>query len=164
MSQTNIQDSCYSPFFLPAAHISLAVQFLAAVRNSQPCTKSHHLKPKNAHDFERIVRNGGAMIAVRDTHNSIISLALTNPDADQIGRIESVCITPEYRGRGLGGKMLELAEQWGKTSGNQILQAKIAKDNVKSHSLFKGRGFTEEQEGFDAEGQYAFFIMQKNIV
>lgn len=163
MSQTNIQDSCYSPFFLSAAHISLAVQFLAAVRNTQPCTKSHHLKPKDANDFEKIVANGGAMIAVCDANNSLISLALAKHDADKIGRIESVCITPAYRGLGLGGRMLALAEEWGITSGNQILQAKIAKDNVKSHSLFTGRGFTEGQEGFDAEGQYAFFIMQKNI-
>lgn len=53
-------------------------------------------------------------------------------------------ISPEYRGLGIGSRMLNYAGEWAKTHGFKKLEANIFTTNKRSLHLFEREGFIEE--------------------
>jgi ribosomal protein S18 acetylase RimI-like enzyme len=55
--------------------------------------------------------------------------------------ITELFIAPEYRSRGLGGKMVELIEETCRQMGIGALELQVERDNVRAQSLYRKLGF-----------------------
>lgn len=56
--------------------------------------------------------------------------------------IDTVCVTPNARGKGIGTRLLQFAEQQGRTLGYQKLSLNVEKDKEKARKLYVTQGFT----------------------
>ena len=58
-----------------------------------------------------------------------------------IGDIEYVCVDEDYRGQGLGGKMMDFAEIYSKDNGIARLELTSGNQRIASHKLYLSHGF-----------------------
>lgn len=59
-----------------------------------------------------------------------------------LGYIYYVAVRERYRGRGIGGRLLDHALEDFSRKGAESILASIEEDNAQSHALFESRGFT----------------------
>ena len=58
-----------------------------------------------------------------------------------IGDIEYVCVDEDYRGQGLGGKMMDFAEMYSKDNGIARLELTSGNQRIAAHKLYLRHGF-----------------------
>jgi len=66
---------------------------------------------------------------------------------NQFGYIEDLAVNPEFRGQGLGRKLLERGIQWARETGHPGVMLETQDDNVPACSLYASCGFV--LSGFD---------------
>jgi GNAT superfamily N-acetyltransferase len=62
--------------------------------------------------------------------------------------IDELFIAPRYRGRGLGGRLLEVAEHGFRKRGCTNIFLQVGRDNAEARAFYQSRGF-RDRKGFD---------------
>ncbi|WP_028784906.1 GNAT family N-acetyltransferase [Thalassobacillus devorans] len=65
-------------------------------------------------------------------------------------RVVAVVVDEQHRGRGIGKRLFELAEQWGKAKGavSMILNSGNRSERAETHSVYEQWGFIKKSTGF----------------
>ena len=89
-----------------------------------------------------------------DDKNVIGTIGLFSLDDDyrEAAWVGWFCVHPDYKGRGIGKKLLEFAIQEAQQRGNTYLRLSTKTENKDAHRLYQRRGFVDidqENEGAD---------------
>jgi RimJ/RimL family protein N-acetyltransferase len=68
----------------------------------------------------------------------------------EVTRVGHIGLRASYRGRGLGARMLALAESWAREQGSHRLELRVDEENAGALALYCGRGFRAEGRLADA--------------
>lgn len=79
------------------------------------------------------------------------------------GELSHLSVLPEYRRRGLGSKLIRLAEERAKERGLKLIQCSINFYNKPSKSLFEREGYRSNVSFFNVENKSHIVIYQKGI-
>ena len=99
--------------------------------------------------YKNELSNDGALIIVAENNGKIIGYqySFTN-ELDYLSKknkectLEAIYVIPEYRSRGIGGKLMEFAENWAiNTCHVNRIKANIYTDNESSIALHVNNGF-----------------------
>jgi GNAT superfamily N-acetyltransferase len=102
-----------------------------------------------AADYAQVVRDGQAWVAVRDGQVTGFVVLVAQPG---YLLLENVAVLPAAQGRGIGGRLLGLAEQHARSLGLGEIRLYTNEAMTENLAYYPRRGYTEthraEQDGF----------------
>lgn len=92
-----------------------------------------------------------AYVALKDDH--IVGCIFLRPEPPQTLYIGKLAVLPDAQGKGVGARLLKLAEQIARAEGLCALRLEVRVELARNHSYFAGFGFVKTAEsrhpGFD---------------
>lgn len=74
---------------------------------------------------------------------AVVTLGFSVEHGGRDGFLDDLYLTPEARGRGLGGQAMEFLEEEALKLGIGVLHLEVGRDNARARALYQGRGFRE---------------------
>ncbi|MGH3272810.1 MAG: GNAT family N-acetyltransferase, partial [Streptosporangiaceae bacterium] len=100
--------------------------------------------------YDAAVRDGQAWIA-EDGDGAAVGLLILIPQPDHL-LLENIAVLPAAQGRGIGGRLLGLAEQHARSLGRSEIRLYTNEAMTENLAYYPRRGYTEthraEQDGF----------------
>ncbi len=105
-------------------------------------------------DYGRIVETGQAWVAERD--DRIVGLLVLEPAQDHL-LLESVAVAPHAQGLGVGGRLLQLAEEQARVHGLPEVRLYTNEAMVENLAYYPRHGYRETHRGTDSGFRRVFF-------
>lgn len=143
-----------------------AMALIAAIKSSNCLLKPHHLKERPAEYFAQMIEDGYALLGIKNEFGQLIAFTTISPTlGDETSlTIRAQSTHPDYRGQGLGEKLVLGALNWAETNGHAMVKARIATDNTPSLELFGKAGFKVESRLWDKDEAYWYHILSHSAV
>lgn len=94
--------------------------------------------------IRRFLRTPSAQVWMASAASTVAgSLILLTRRGSGMARIYSVVVSPAYRGRGLGARLVQRAERWARQQGCQWMSLEVRADNAAARALYAGLGYAE---------------------
>jgi ribosomal protein S18 acetylase RimI-like enzyme len=108
---------------------------------------------------KKILAYGSAIMAFAENHREAGLVAFYANDRNtQVAYITLVAVTPEFRAKGLGRQLVEMAITESRSEGMVLMRLEVYHDNNPAIALYKRCGFLEcdEPEGVSREDKSIF--------
>lgn len=95
-----------------------------------------------------------------------VGVAMLKMIAEHAGYVYYIAVSNRFRGRSIGGKLLDNALSYFDSRGADEVYASVEDDNVESKRLFLSRGFVQTAGGALAEkyGRVRAFLMSREMM
>ena len=106
--------------------------------------------PFNRSDFHKILTSNGIWIALND-RNIIGAVMFGRNDKENPPYIDiyGIRVDEQYRGRGIGGILLQKADMFARTNGIDSIKLQTSYDNIASLTLCKKAGYIVTENSGD---------------
>jgi len=92
--------------------------------------------PGTAPDMSFVAEIDGKMVGFAVNRSTYLMVPLT-----EVCIIHAILVHPDYRGLGIGGKLIEALLKHCRTEGIDTVRALIPRDNKELQAIFRGHGF-----------------------
>ena len=92
--------------------------------------------PGTAPDMSFVAEIDGKMVGFAVNRSTYLMVPLT-----EVCIIHAILVHPDYRGLGIGGKLIEALLKHCRTEGIDTVRALIPRDNKELQTIFRGHGF-----------------------
>jgi [ribosomal protein S18]-alanine N-acetyltransferase len=101
---------------------------------------------------------------VVEDKSSIVGFLVANREPARVGHIITIDILQSARRRGMGTRLMEVAEEWSRKARLQLIYLETAEDNLTAHRFYEVIGYhkVEKVEGYYSNGQAAW-VMVKHL-
>ena len=95
-----------------------------------------------------------------------VGLSMLKIVAEGAGYVYYIAVSPRFRRKGLGGKLLDDAMSHLREIGANEVFASVEEDNEESNALFRSRGFEQLDENFFSSryGRLRAFVMSREMM
>lgn len=102
---------------------------------------SDRISPRSVRGF---LRSASAQVWVAAERGEVLAcLILLTRSNSRVARIYSVVVSASVRGRGLGARLVSLAEQWARKRGSVCISLEVREDNAPARALYAKLGYSE---------------------
>ena len=101
---------------------------------------------------------------VAEHKSSIVGFLVASREPARVGHIVTIDVLQGTRRRGLGTRLMNVAEEWARKARLQLIYLETAEDNVAAHSFYEALGYrkVEKVEKYYSNGQAAW-VMVKHL-
>jgi ribosomal-protein-alanine N-acetyltransferase len=110
------------------------------------------------------IGHGFSQTWVAEDKSSIVGFLVASREPERVGHIITIDILQGARRRGLGTRLMNVAEEWARKGRLQLIYLETADDNVAAHSFYESLGYhkVEKVEEYYSNGQAAW-VMVKHL-
>jgi ribosomal protein S18 acetylase RimI-like enzyme len=125
----------------------------------QLCFDSDLAYPADIFYFHLLVNRDPAFVA-QDEAGKIVGFIMTSMEPRKTGSIITIDVMPDWRGKGVGKKLMGLAEEELKTRGAKKIILQTAVDNIDAIGFYKKLGYKEKKriKDYYSAGKDAFLF------
>lgn len=96
--------------------------------------------PWRAETFRKLLDRSGAELLVVEVEKELVAYAVLWCILDQ-GELANIAVDPAWRGRGVGGRLLDLVLETARSRGVRDLFLEVREGNHVARELYRRRGF-----------------------
>lgn len=179
-SKDPLQHEKLTPWLMGKEDIPAFLDLQERARQALTDEQKHFLKPRTAEDLKIHLDAGMPMIGLKDDKGHLCAQALigypyredavSNLDgypgmtkAGTVAIVQSLSVDPDIKGKGLAGKLLDVAGNLAAQHGHVALMAKVAQENTCSKQSFLKAGFEIASTGMDPRAGYPVLYLQQDF-
>ncbi len=100
---------------------------------------------------------------VAEEDSSITGFVVAAREPTRVGHIITIDVLEEFRGQGTGTGLMDVAEDWARSSKLQIIYLETAEDNLAAQSFYEARGYrkVDKVERYYNNGQAAWVMIKR---
>lgn len=101
---------------------------------------------------------------VAEDQGSIVGFVVASRDPVRVGHIITIDVLEGFRRQGTGTRLMDVAEDWARKAGLQLIYLETAEDNLAAHRFYEARGYrkVDKVERYYGNGQAAW-VMVKHL-
>lgn len=101
---------------------------------------------------------------VAEDEGSIVGFVVANREPVRVGHIITIDVLEGSRRQGTGTGLMEVAEDWARKAGLQLIYLETAEENLAAHCFYEARGYrkVDKVERYYNNGQSAW-VMVKHL-
>ena len=102
---------------------------------------------------------------VVEENGKIAGFVVASREPTRVGHIITIDVLEDYRRQGAGTRLMNVAEDWARKAGLQLIYLETAEDNLEAQKFYEARGYrkVDKVERYYNNGQTAW-IMVKRLV
>lgn len=114
----------------------------------------------------RTLRSTDVVKAALTPEGEVVGLVMLKSLSEGPGYVYYVAVAPRFRGRGIGGRLLDEAIAHFARADAEVIYASVEEDNGESKALFASRGFERVRASELAQryGRIRSFVMQREMM
>lgn len=115
-------------------------------------------------ELRRFLNLSGSCAWVAESGNETVGFLIACLESKKIVHIVTIDVVDAWRRKGIGGALMNIAEEWGRKRQAFLLYLETGEENVVAHKFYKARGYSivERVDGYYSDGTAAW-IMAKSL-
>lgn len=115
-------------------------------------------------ELSAYIAHRSARTWVAEDHGSIVGFVVARREPARVAHIITIDVLEGSRRRGTGAGLMQVAEEWARKAGVQLIYLETAEDNLAAQSFYEGRGYqkVDKVERYYNDGQAAW-VMVKHL-
>jgi ribosomal protein S18 acetylase RimI-like enzyme len=101
---------------------------------------------------------------VAESDNETVGFLIVCLESKEIAHIVTIDVIDAWRRKGVGGALMDIAEEWARNRRLSLFYLETGEDNVAAHKFYKERGYAkvERVDGYYSDGTAAW-VMAKSL-
>jgi [ribosomal protein S18]-alanine N-acetyltransferase len=100
---------------------------------------------------------------IAEGEGSIVGFVVANREPARVGHIITIDVLEDWRRRGTGTQLMNVAEDWARKAKLQIIYLETAEENLAAQSFYEARGYRKVElvDRYYSNGQAAWVMLKK---